>query len=191
MIDVSMGFAAGDVQRWEAACGSYVDEAEGLIDFDERVKRSGLFRSMAEVRGELVHTLPGTEDKTMRIDRILFPTEKLIACGWKHGYVGVEAKKPGEKMGPALAQALDYMRTAFISQQNGARIMLNWIVLWPFEAPSGPTESVLAQNRIATCTPRNHGLCFKASGGTLLYASPFTNDVSIRDPEKRRKAGCR
>lgn len=181
----------GDAIRWEAACGDYEDEKAGLLDLDLRIQATGLFNIASEARGTLLQPLPNSEPKEMRIDRILFPTTKLIGRGWRHGYIGVEAKKPGEKMGPALAQAMDYLRTAFISPNTGARIMVNWLVLWPFEFPSGPTESVMAQNRVATCTPRVKGLHFKTSGETLLYHSPYNDETRIRKLDTVRKNGAR
>lgn len=177
--------------RWEEACPGYDTEAAGLIDFDQRIERSGLFTVYREVRGALLHPLPNSEDKSMRIDRILMPTSKLLGCGWNHGFIGVEAKAPGEKMGPALNQAMDYMRSVFYSPMHHGRIMLNWVVLWPFEKPSGPTESVLAHHRIGTCAPRPNSLHFWATGKSLLYHSYRDDRTEIRPTDTIRKNGSR
>lgn len=178
-----------DRTRWESACGDFADEAAGLAHLDEMIERSKLFVIHREVDGWLLHSLPCSEDKTMRIDRILMPTKLLLDAGWTHGFVGVEAKKPGEKMGPAIAQAGDYMRSAFVSPLTGGRLMLNWCVLYPFEYPSGPTESVLAQNRIATCSPFDRHLTFKSSAKNLL--NNWNGKIDIRPRDTLRKAGCR
>lgn len=177
---------SSDRTRWESACGDFADEAAGLAYLDEMIERSRLFVIHREVDGWLLHTLPCSEDKTMQIDRILMPTKLLLDAGWTHGYVGIEAKKPGEKMGTAIAQATDYMRSAFISPLTGGRLMLNWCVLYPFEYPSGPTESVLAQNRLATF---DRHLTFKTSAKNLL--NTWNGNIDIKPRDTLRKAGCR
>jgi hypothetical protein len=178
-----------DRTRWESACGDFADEKIGLAFFDQLVESTGLFAIHREVDGWLLHTLPRTEEKTVRIDRILMPSKKLLEAGWTHGYIGVEGKKPGEKMGAAIAQADDYMRSAFISPVSGGRILLNWCVLYPFEYPSGPTESVLAQNRLATCSPFDRHLTFKSSAKNLL--NTWDGKIDIKPADTIRKVGCR
>jgi len=177
--------------RWEVACGDYADEKAGLLDLDDRITRTGLFAIHREVRGNLLHPLPNSEAKDMRIDRILTPTAKLLDRGWHHGFIGVEAKAPGEKMGPALSQAMDYMRTVFFSPSHHGRIMLNWVVLWPFESPFGPTESILAHHRIATCAPRPRGIYFKSTGKALLYHNYIDDVTTIKPTDTLRKNGSR
>lgn len=181
---------SSDRTRWESACGDFADEAAGLVVFDQLVENSGLFVMLREVSGWMLFKHGQSEEKTkIRIDRILMPTNKLLDAGWKNGFIGVEGKKPGEKMGDAINQSIDYMRAVFVSPKTGGRIMLNWCALYPFEYPSGPTESVLAQQRLVTCSPFDRSLTFKSSGKNLLRS--WNDTIDIRGTDTLRKVGCR
>ena len=127
-------------------------EAAQLNLLDEVVARTGLFTSYAEVPGTLIQPRPGVIDKGMRIDRLLVPNQTLIGHGWRHGVIGIEAKPLGAKLGPALAQAMDYTRSAFTLPGGGFQVVPSWVFLWPFQKQHGPIASVMAQNRVGVVT---------------------------------------
>ncbi len=91
--------------------GDFQDEPASMAAFDDIAEKSGAFTIYREVWGEYLQPRFGTEctteEKACRIDRVLVPTKKLIAAGWKNsGAIGVEGKKSGKKAGPLICQAL-------------------------------------------------------------------------------------
>lgn len=111
--------------------GAWPTEADAAAELDARVEQSGLFRSppYREVRGYY----------------LLFPSDKLRAAGWDEP-VGIEIKRSGEPLGPALSQAIDYTYAAFAAGPYW--VHLTKIFLWPLTPQSGAIESVMLQNGI-------------------------------------------
>lgn len=154
----------------------FSDEPQAWQMFDAIIERSDAFRIYREVKGEYIQPRPETENKGARIDRILFPTQKVIDAGWKTGgAIGVEGKRSGVKAGPLICQALDYTRCLFRIEKNEgelvALIMPRWIFIYPVESSLGDLASVMGNNRIGTCSIQR-GLVFHCNG---------TNAIEIRE----------
>lgn len=130
--------------------GPWLDEKETKDAFDEMVEDTGLFTIYREVWGYYLTRRLGQEEKKPRIDRILTPTRKLIDLEWKHGSIGVEIKKPGEKAGPVIAQMLDYSQAVWTLPVGGNVVYLKWIFLWHLPEVGGFAESILAQHRLGS-----------------------------------------
>lgn len=131
----------------------YANEIESAAALDLILDQTALFNIHREVRGTLLQPRPGQVDKSVRIDRVLLPTTRLLDLGWPHGIIGVEIKKdPHTTPGPAIAQAMDYTRSVFTLAPSGFQVVLGYVFLWPMPKQSGPMASVCAQNRIGSVT---------------------------------------
>lgn len=169
----------------------YATEAEACVAFDAAVASTGLFHIHREVRGTLTQPRPGQVDKTVRIDRILIPAQRLIDLGWRHGIVGVEIKRSGVKLGPALAQAMDYTRSTFTLEGGDFLIVPTWVLVWPAENEHGPMASVMAQNRVGVVESNKWAtLRLRVGEMTLLHVSS-TGEVRIGSQSAGRKVGSR
>jgi hypothetical protein len=153
--------------------GSFVSEVESQ-DYLERclLKNSRYFSWQREVTGYYIQPRPHCKPQTPRIDFILKPTEELVNQGWEHGCIGVECKKSGEKIGPAVTQILDYHGSVFKLDPSGTTVMLEWIFIWPLQTVIGDMASVMNRNRIGWicegfATPSS--LEFKVAGRQGLY----------------------
>jgi hypothetical protein len=130
--------------------GKWATEAESVAALDELLGRySTLWTVYPECWGELLQPRYGQERKTLRIDRLIVPSSKLISFGWMYGAFGIEAKRSGEKVGPALAQAGDYGRSAW-AIRGGIKIWPDWVFIWPLQHQAGTVASVMAQNRLGS-----------------------------------------
>lgn len=150
-------------------------EADAWAHFDKLASDSGCFQRIhPEVEGELLHPRPGCDHKqTLRIDRILVPAPKLFAAGWRSGFIGVEGKRSGEKIGKAICQSMDYSRAVFRLNPHGFLVMLEWVFLWPLDAqPPGDIGSVMAQHRI--------GWVKSCGRVPLIFGCGGTNGVTIK-----------
>ncbi len=168
----------------------YQTEQDAAAAFDEAVERTGLFNIYREVRGTLLQPRPGQVDKSVRIDRILAPTVRLCELGWHRGMIGVEIKRSGIKVGPAIAQAMDYTRACF-TIGYGVQIIPSMVFLWPTDKQHGPLASVLAQNRLGTADS-NHWAALRLMSGemNILHVS-HTGDVRIGTGAAGAKVGSR
>ncbi len=172
--------------------GAYACEAESVDALDYHLEQSPLFnRIEREVCGYVVQPRIGTNaGKTVRIDRILMPSKKLIAAGWEHGPVGVEAKTSKKRLGRVVSQALDYHASVF-EIHKGYHIMLEWIFLWPFQATKvkGDIASVMTQNRIGCVHRDDYSITFGNDSGYMLQ---WTGDtIQVRNEKAGRKRGSR
>lgn len=166
-------------------------EAANCLVIDHAINTSGLFTAHAEVPGTLTQPRPGQRDKGMRIDRLLVPTQKLVDLGWRHGIVGIEIKPTGVKLGPPLAQAMDYTRTTFTLPGGGFQVTPSWVFVFPFDKQHGPVASVMAQNRVGTVTVNRWALLSLQCGeATILHAS-MDGTVRIGANTVGTKAGSR
>lgn len=137
---------SGGRRTEEEFFGIWATEADAAKEFDDRAVASGLFSSAyPEVRGYYLAARPGRPLKEARIDRVLFPSEKLRSAGWSDA-IGVEIKRSGEPLGPALAQAIDYTYAAF--QCGPYWVHLEKIFLWPLTPQQGAVQSVMLQNGV-------------------------------------------
>lgn len=133
----------------EFTIGDWSTEAESAAAFDAAVPLE-LFRMHREVRGTLLQPRPAQVDRTVRIDRVLVPTEHLLDLGWKFGIIGCELKRSGEKIGPPIAQAIDYGRSVFTLEPSKFRIYLDYVFIWPMAKHGGTLGSICAQQRIGS-----------------------------------------
>lgn len=131
--------------------GEWDTEVESAAAFDATIDPD-LWRIHREVRGRLIHPRPQQVDKTLRIDRVLVPAPRLIDAGWANGIIGCEIKKSGVKIGPVIAQAMDYSRAVWTLEPGSFRVWLDWTFIWPMAKQSGPIASVLSQNRLGSAT---------------------------------------
>lgn len=171
-------------------CGDFTEEFVGLEAFDRAVERSGAFKIYREVCGHYVQPRFDSELKTARIDRVLVPTAPAIAAGWRDGFIGVEGKKSGHKLGKIVSQSLDYSRCVWELPPNGFTIVLRWVFIWPLVAPKGDIESVMAQNRIGSVGLSGSRLVFNC-GGTNGIVIDGSGAVSAKSLPMGRKAGSR
>lgn len=147
---------ARQVVEWqhkkEFTTGFYQTENESADAFDRAVPHD-LFKVHREVCGTLISPRPAQSGVRMRIDRILVPKPKLLdEHGWRFGIVGCELKCSGEKVGPAIAQAMDYSRTVWLldPDRQRFRICLDYVFIWPMAKFGGTLASICAQNRIGS-----------------------------------------
>lgn len=148
--------------------GTWTTEVLAAAELDSRIAASGLFdRCYAEVEGYYLAARPNRPLQQARIDRILFPSEKLRAAGWTPP-IGVEIKRSGEPLGPALAQTIDYTYAAFgVGPAAGYWVHLEKIFLWPLTPQRGAVESVMLQNGIG------------ALHGDEIYPLTFTLERNV------------
>lgn len=168
----------------------YQTEQDAAAAFDEAVERTGLFAMHREVRGTLLQPRPGQVDKSVRIDRILIPTPRLGQLGWNLGMVGVEIKRSGIKVGPAIAQAMDYTRACF-TIGYGVQIIPTMVFLWPADKQHGPLASVLAQNRLGTAETNRWAALRLMSGEMNVLHVSHTGEVRIGTGTAGAKVGSR
>ncbi len=175
--------------------GSHIDEPAAWNEFDEIIGRSGAFRVYREVHGEYLHPRVETEEKKARIDRILVPTDKLLEAGWKTGgAIGVEGKKSDSKCGPLISQAIDYSRCVFkLERKSGllAHVMLRWVFIYPVISSSGDIASIMAQNRIGSCSKNYHGGLNFCCAGTTVIEIDANGSVKAKDTNIGNKRGSR
>lgn len=127
-------------------------EAEAVAAFDEQMVGCDLFKSYREVVGIPDLRWDQKSRETFRIDRVLVPTPELIDRGWTAGEIGVEIKRSGERIGPPIAQALDYRRALWqIPSTHGPRnIRLSYVFIWPCQGSGGNLASIMQQHRVGT-----------------------------------------
>lgn len=161
--------------------GNWRTEEDSVAALDIRLTAAGLWRIYREVEGTLVQPRPRQRDKHVRIDRVLVPNQHAIQQGWNHGILGIEAKRSGEKIGPALAQAIDYGRSVF-TLPGGISIWLDWVFVWPVGEQKGTVASIMAQNRIGYACP---------FGQTVRLAAGEKNIWLNTDGNSGTKVGAR
>lgn len=132
------------------------------------------FTPYREVPGHYLFARPHTENSQPRADLILRPTRELVTAGWTYGCLGVECKRSGVKLGPLVAQVLDYQAAAFYPDGGTGIVPTLW-AMWPAGQIAGPMESVLAQRRILTAdvSGRRGGpwVVFRCGGRNALLIS--------------------
>lgn len=153
-------------------------EISVAADFDDVL--SGLskwFTVAREVTGWYVSQRCRVPAKQPRIDRILLPTRELRnAHGWSIGPVGVELKREGEKIGPAVCQCLDYSHAVFP-------------VTGGLTCVTGDLASVMVQNRIGWASAYRDRLTLKCGGMNILTADP--GEARFKAPSAGYKQGSR
>lgn len=166
-------------------------EADTANTFDKVITAIDLFTSYAEVRGTLTQPRPGQVDKGVRIDRVLVPNQRLLSLGWTHGVIGVELKPKGAKIGPAIAQAIDYSRSAWTLPQGGILVHLSWVFVYPYPKEHGALASILAQNRIGTADTDKWTALGLWSGEANVLRVSWDSTVRLGPANSGFKAGRR
>lgn len=174
-----------------AAAPQYHTETEVAAAFDTAVATTGLFNSHPEVPGTLIQPRPGQVDKTLRIDRLLIPNDKLLALGWRHGIIGVELKRPDAHLGRALAQAMDYTRAVWTLPGSLFAVVTPWVFVYPFDKQHGDLASVMAQHRIGTATTNNWSPLRLTAGEAVVLHVAHTGEVRLGLGSAGTKAGRR
>lgn len=178
------------------AIGEWETEAESAAAFDRAIAELGIFeRSFKEVRGYSLAPRINRDQKDLRIDRVLIPGAALRATGWTH-VVGVELKRSGSivdgrmektKLGPPLAQAIDYTYAAW---NVGIYWMLcEYVFLWPFPKQSGVIESVMAQNRVGVIYQSRIDLVFQLN--QQVIRANADGELRVAKPTAGNKTGSR
>ncbi len=174
----------------------YATETESAAALDALLAQVALWNVWAEVPGVMLQPKPCQRDRTVRIDRLLIPNQRLVDQGWKHGAIGIEIKRSGIKMGPAIAQAMDYTRAVWTLPRGGVQVWLSWVFLWPMPKQGGPVASILAQNRVGTATS-DHWTTLQLKSGEqniLRVHSPHSGrrgQVDIGSGTNGRRVGSR
>ncbi len=180
--------------NWPATAyttGDYEDEQASVAALDRLLEKADLWYVYPEVRGMIAQPRPEQEDKSVRIDRVLVPMRRLIELGWRHGTIGVEAKRSGVKIGPVIAQAMDYRRSVWRLGDSGTSIWLDWCFVWPMAKQQGPIASVLSQQRIGSLSSSPYHLLYFQAGETTVLDVGWDGEVKLGDGNNGRRAGSR
>lgn len=172
------------------ATGDHAVESDCWADFDAAMERlSDYFTVLNEVSGWYLQQRAFCQPKRPRIDRILTPKKPLLAAGWDIGPIGVECKRSGEKLGPAISQCLDYQRAVF-PIHAGWTVNLEWVFLWPSGVIAGDIGSIMAQQRIGTMQRFKSGIELGCGDG---YDRTITAEFGVRycRPKCGYKVGSR
>ena len=175
-------------------CGNWQTEDESGAAFDRIIAAAGIFESIAEVDGYYLAARPNRQPKTARIDRILFPKKPLKDAGWSSP-IGIEIKRSGEKLGPALCQAIDYTYAAF--EVRSVFIHPAMIFLWPLVMPCRAVQSVMVHNGVGAVHVDDNGELRFESEYTLIGhrpdgpMSPGTYQLRVASHIAGRKVGSR
>lgn len=156
-------------------------EQDACKQFDLSIAGDPRFsHTYPECRGIYQHRSPHEEEKSPRIDRVLIPSRELRNAGWLHGPIGVEIKKSETKVGPVIAQCIDYLRSSF-ELQPGLFAPIGIVFIFPCERITGDLESVMMQHRIGTCVPGRDGyLRFHFGKWTVSLEEPDRNFIPTR-----------
>lgn len=172
--------------------GSWIDEVDAVAEFDRRVEATGCFRIYRECEGVYLQPRCDSELKCPRIDRILTPLPKLLDMGWTHGAIGVECKRSGEKMGPVVAQCLDYSRAVFCLKPGGYYVHCPWVFVWPFEGTVGDFASIMDQGRVGGVWFNRWSLLRLRTGGCINMLTVLNDGkVELQKIASGRKTGHR
>lgn len=170
--------------------GPWPNEHESEKALDRVLTKLDLWRVHREVSGTLVQPSSAQVDKGMRIDRVLVPNGHLLELGWSQGIIGIEVKRPGEELGAAFSQSLDYRRSVF-RLPGGFSVWLDWVFIWHAPATFGDLASAMQAQRIGTAGTTNwYTLALKTGGFNVLTAGR-DGQIKILNPPVGQKAGHR
>lgn len=170
--------------------GSWDTESASASAFDHLIEATGMFRVYREVSGTLIQPRAGQVNRGLRIDRILAPAPALVLQGWAHGAIGVELKRSGVKIGPPLAQAMDYVRGTW--EVAGVWLQLSAVFLWPMRKQSGPLASLMAHQRIGSVSQSGPDQLKFSLGEEVIFAmNTYTGIRTSPRPRAGTKVGSR
>lgn len=176
----------------ETTTQTFKTEEEACRFFNQKIIDSDLFRMYEEVNGKIVFHRHWKEDKrNLRIDRILFPKERLIKDGWKLGIIGVEIKNSGLKIGPPLAQSIDYLDAVWFVTSAELAIHLSHVFLFPLGELHNNMASVCAQSHLGQfeITPRY--IRIKTGESTLFYYDFASETIQCAENKNGKRIGSR
>lgn len=172
--------------------GDWSTEAASAAALDHRLAFQNLWTVYCEVPGVLLQPRPGQIDKSVRIDRVLLPSERLYAAGWRHGAIGIEIKRSGVKLGPPVAQAMDYTRAAWtVAGARGISVLLSMVFVWPMPKQYGPLASVLTHNRIGSASFSNWTSLYLQFGDETILHVDRAGEFRLGEIDSGRKVGSR
>jgi len=122
------------------------DLEDGLAAF---LEASALFHVYRQVSGRALWTACPAAGWA-RCDLLLSPSKRGLRAGWTHGAIILEVKRPGEPIGPAVSQMMDYLRCSWLLPPNRVAVMASWAFIYPADRQHGPMASLMAQNRVGT-----------------------------------------
>lgn len=190
LLSTSMGRNNSSVANNETTVGSWDTETDSAAELDFLLDRVNLWRVYKEVRGSLVHPRPIQIDKNVRIDRILVPNSKLLNLGWTHGIIGVEIKRSAVKIGPPIAQAMDYGRSIW-TLPGGVSVWLDWVLIWPMGKLHSTVESICCQHRVGSAYSTDWDLLYLRSGTFNIINISRDGDIRIGTSPSGKKVGSR
>jgi hypothetical protein len=188
-------YRTGAIPR--VTCGDYKSEQDAVKAFDAAVEKSGCFSILREVAGKFLETQADQIVKdSPRIDRVLVPTPQAIEQGWDRGCIGIEVKRSGMKLGPPVAQLLDYMLCLWpIPGATGVK--LSYGFLFPLGKVGHALGSIMAQKRIGGCWFRGepsspwYELAFYCGEQSRFIIYPNRGEIEIKNQSFGRKTGSR
>lgn len=161
-------------------CGEYATEPDSVAALLSIINPSH-WAVRTEIDGWMLHPRIDAEGSgVLRMDAILKPTALLIERGWRWGFIGIECKRSGKKVGRVISQAMDYTRCVW-NLPSGIDVMTRFVFVWPCEPVKDDLQSVMVQHRIGVAYPRgksNSQLCLWFNG-TLAYADQGDDEPRI------------
>lgn len=129
--------------------GARLAEADVEEEVAAWLDGTGLWRVFRQVMGRPLLAPQAATSPRVRCDVLVLASRRGLAAGWRHGPIVLEVKRPGEPLGPAFSQLLNYLRCSW-TLPNGVPVLAEWGFVYPAEPVHGPLASVLAQNRVGT-----------------------------------------
>ena len=157
----------------------YNTETDSAAALDGILAHLDLFTVYAEVPGTLIQPRPGQVNRSVRIDRLLTPNDKLLGLGWRHGIIGIEIKRTDTKLGPALAQAMDYTRAVWTLPGSNFSVVAGWVFVFCFDKQHGDMASVMAQSRVGTASTDQWTALHLAAGEASLLRASWSGDLRL------------
>lgn len=171
--------------------GSFADEPASCLDLDARLAKADCFRVYPEVPGYYTQPRAFADEQQPRIDRLLIPKANLLSAGWTLGAVGIEAKASSKKIGPIIAQALDYSRAVFVLPESHVRVCLSWVFIWPLDTIYGDTASMMANFCIGEAFGNGYTTLKFSSCGKGIFTCGGDGQLVVRMDNRGRKVGSR
>ena len=178
-------------QRGEETDGDFLNERQGKLQLVELLRATGAFHIYDEVTGMILQPRAGTTQLEVRCDLLLTPTKRLIDAGYKSGAICIECKASGKKMGPAICQGMDYLRSAFALPVSKILVVPSYCFIWSAPSMGWGTASISTQHNVGGANCHQGFLSFNLSGGCFLKFDRDGEIVKLRTPTSGRKTGSR
>jgi hypothetical protein len=172
-------------------CGSFDEERDAEYHFDllafEHLK--GLFEVHKQVPGMLLRSPRNPERRSVKIDRVLVPTQKAVENGWRCGPIGVEIKRSGMPLGPVILQCMDYRESIFDVFGSEKPIALDTVFIFPAMAIKYTAASIAVGFRVGFCEPDENRLRLVLGDQTALScrSGEITHRVPVTDSMGRKR----